>query len=63
MYLDYQIPVIQLKGPKGGGDMQETMEICKQKSEIGYAPPPRSQYMVMWAVYRLAAMGVRVCRY
>jgi len=21
-YLDYQIPVIQLKGPKGNGDMQ-----------------------------------------
>jgi len=23
-YLDYQIPVAQLKGPKGNGDMQAT---------------------------------------
>jgi len=33
-YLDYQIPVTQLKGPKGNGDMQAA-------KRYGNAPPSR----------------------
>jgi len=42
-YIDYQVPVTQLKGPKGP---------CLQQGEIEMRHHPRSQYMVMWAVDR-----------
>jgi len=45
-YVDYQIPITHLKGPKEDGDMQAAKRDCN-------APPTLlSQYMVMWPVYR-----------
>jgi len=43
-FLNYQIPVTHLKGPKADGDMQA--------AKRAYNAPPLSQYMVMWAAGR-----------
>jgi len=45
-YLDHQIPVTQLKGPKGNGD-------ASSKAMLKRPNYPRSKYMVMWAVDKL----------
>jgi len=49
-YLEYHIPVTQLKGRKGNGDMQ-----AAKRDWI--ATYPWSQYMVMWAVDRFKRYG------
>jgi len=52
--IDYQIPVTQLKGPKGDGDVQAAKRDCN-------APPTR--YLNIWLCGRqtvLSVMGVGV---
>jgi len=53
-YLDSQIPVIQLKGPKGDGDMQAAKRDCK-------APPTRDRNIRLCGRQTdLSVMAVRV---
>jgi len=53
-YLDYPIPVTQLKGPNGDGDMQAAKRDCN-------APPTRDLNIWLYGRQKdLRVMGVRV---